>query len=80
MQARAVPGRALFEAAGYEVAAHGLSQWNGVAIVSRVGIENVLEFLDSLVLRKRTTTTQPERCDRSRSIPRAEIVEAGRIR
>ena len=30
-----------FEAAGYEVAAHGVSQWNGVAVVSRVGIENV---------------------------------------
>ena len=32
---------AAFEAAGYEVAAVGLSQWNGVAIVSRVGLENV---------------------------------------
>ena len=30
-----------FEAAGYEVAAHGLDQWNGVAILSRVGIEEV---------------------------------------
>lgn len=30
-----------FEAAGYEVAHHGLNQWNGVAIVSRVGIEDV---------------------------------------
>lgn len=26
---------------GYEVAAHGDAQWNGVAIVSRVGIEDV---------------------------------------
>lgn len=26
---------------GFEVAHHGLSQWNGVAIISRVGIENV---------------------------------------
>jgi exodeoxyribonuclease-3 len=26
---------------GYEVAHHGVSQWNGVAIVSRVGIEDV---------------------------------------
>lgn len=26
---------------GYEVAHHGFSQWNGVAIISRVGIENV---------------------------------------
>ena len=30
-----------FEAAGYEVAHVGLSQWNGVAIVSKVGIEDV---------------------------------------
>ena len=26
---------------GYEVAHHGLSQWNGVALVSRVGLEDV---------------------------------------
>ncbi len=32
---------ALFEAAGYEVAHVGLSQWNGVALISRVGIEDV---------------------------------------
>ncbi|GGI46474.1 exodeoxyribonuclease-3 [Agromyces flavus] len=30
-----------FEAAGYEVAIHGLSQWNGVAIASRVPISDV---------------------------------------
>ncbi|MFX0539652.1 exodeoxyribonuclease III [Ornithinimicrobium sp. Y1847] len=30
-----------FELAGYEVAHHGLSQWNGVAVVSRVGLEEV---------------------------------------
>lgn len=30
-----------FEAAGYEVVAHGLNQWNGVAIASRVGIDEV---------------------------------------
>lgn len=30
-----------FEAAGYEVAHVGYSQWNGVALVSRVGIEDV---------------------------------------
>jgi exodeoxyribonuclease-3 len=29
------------EAAGYEVAAHGLNQWNGVAVVSRVGLTDV---------------------------------------
>ncbi|MDN5851452.1 MAG: exodeoxyribonuclease III [Actinomycetia bacterium] len=30
-----------FNALGYEVAHHGLSQWNGVAICSRVGIDDV---------------------------------------
>ncbi|NLT54272.1 MAG: exodeoxyribonuclease III [Actinomycetales bacterium] len=30
-----------FEAAGYQVAHHGLSQWNGVALLSRVGIDDV---------------------------------------
>ena len=30
-----------FEALGYEVAHHGRSQWNGVAIVSRVGLTGV---------------------------------------
>jgi len=30
-----------FHAAGYEVAHHGLNQWNGVAIVSRVGLADV---------------------------------------
>ena len=29
------------QARGYEVAAHGLNQWNGVAIFSRVGLEDV---------------------------------------
>ena len=32
---------AAFEAAGYEVATHGLNQWNGVAIASRVGLSDV---------------------------------------
>ncbi|MDR7330339.1 exodeoxyribonuclease III [Corynebacterium guangdongense] len=32
---------AVFEAAGYEVAHVGFHQWNGVAIVSRVGLSNV---------------------------------------
>ncbi|KII00458.1 exodeoxyribonuclease III [Streptomonospora alba] len=31
----------LFTDLGYEVAHHGLSQWNGVAVLSRVGIEDV---------------------------------------
>lgn len=30
-----------FEAAGYELAVHGLNQWNGVAIASRVGLTDV---------------------------------------
>src|SRR6476661_7925226 len=29
------------EAMGYDVATYGLNQWNGVAIVSRVGLEDV---------------------------------------
>jgi exodeoxyribonuclease-3 len=31
-----------FRALGYEVAHHGLGRWNGVAIVSRIGLENVV--------------------------------------
>ncbi|MDT0304149.1 exodeoxyribonuclease III [Streptomonospora wellingtoniae] len=31
----------LFTDLGYEVAHHGLSQWNGVAVLSRVGLEDV---------------------------------------
>ncbi len=31
----------IFSELGYEVAHHGLSQWNGVAIASRVGLEDV---------------------------------------
>ncbi len=30
-----------FEQAGYQVARHGLNQWNGVAIISRAGLEDV---------------------------------------
>lgn len=37
-----------FEEAGYEVAFHGLDQWNGVAIVSRVGIEDVQIGFDGM--------------------------------
>lgn len=33
--------RAPFEALGYEVAHHGHNQWNGVAIASRVGLDDV---------------------------------------
>ena len=32
----------VFQAAGYELAHHGEGRWNGVAIASRVGIENVV--------------------------------------
>ena len=37
---------ATFEAAGYEVAHVGVSQWNGVAIASRVGLDNVRDHFD----------------------------------
>ncbi|WP_353807950.1 exodeoxyribonuclease III [Agromyces sp. SYSU T00194] len=30
-----------FEAAGYELAIHGLNQWNGVAIASRLGLDDI---------------------------------------
>src|ERR671927_1924452 len=33
-------------ARGYEVAAHGEAAWNGVAILSRVGLEDVVAGLD----------------------------------
>ncbi len=33
--------REAIEAAGYEIATHGLNQWNGVAIISRIGLEDV---------------------------------------
>lgn len=36
-----VPGL-VFEAAGYEVAHHGEGRWNGVAVVSRLGIDEVV--------------------------------------
>ena len=35
----------LFEYMGYDVAHFGLSQWNGVAIASRVGLEDVEDIL-----------------------------------
>lgn len=35
-----------FEEAGYEVAVAGLNQWNGVALISRVGLENVRTSFD----------------------------------
>src|SRR3954453_17587749 len=34
------------DARGYEVAAHGEAAWNGVAILSRVGLEDVVTGLD----------------------------------
>ena len=36
----------VFEAAGYEVAHVGHSQWNGVAIASRVGLDNVRDSFE----------------------------------
>lgn len=35
--------REAFEAAGYELAIHGLDQWNGVAIASRIGLDEVAD-------------------------------------
>lgn len=37
-----------FEAVGYEVIAHGLNQWNGVAFASRLPIEDVREGFDNM--------------------------------
>ncbi|MDN5790208.1 MAG: exodeoxyribonuclease III [Micrococcales bacterium] len=37
-----------FEALGYRVAHHGLNQWNGVAIVSRVGLDDVTVGFDGM--------------------------------
>ena len=37
-----------FKDLGYEVAHHGLSQWNGVAVASRVGIEDVQIGFDGM--------------------------------
>ena len=41
MQARAVPVRRRSRTPGYDVVLHGLNQWNGVAIASRLPIEDV---------------------------------------
>ncbi|GAB3399632.1 exodeoxyribonuclease III [Schumannella luteola] len=37
-----------FEAAGYEVVTHGLNQWNGVAIASRLGLEDVANTFEGM--------------------------------
>ena len=37
-----------FEAAGYACAMHGLNQWNGVGILSRVGLEGVRTEVEAL--------------------------------
>lgn len=37
-----------FEALGYEVAHHGVSQWNGVAVLSRVGLDDVTVGFDDM--------------------------------
>ncbi|KDP91250.1 MULTISPECIES: exodeoxyribonuclease III [Clavibacter] len=39
---------AAFEEAGYEVAVHGLSQWNGVAIASRLPLEDVVTTFEGM--------------------------------
>ena len=38
----------VFTTAGYQVAHHGLNQWNGVAIVSRVGLADVQVGFDDM--------------------------------
>jgi exodeoxyribonuclease III len=38
----------VFEAAGYEVVHHGLNQWNGVAIASRIGLDDVQVGFDGM--------------------------------
>jgi exodeoxyribonuclease-3 len=35
------------EALGYEIASHGIGRWNGVAVLSRVGLEDVARGLDA---------------------------------
>lgn len=47
MQAGAVPLRP-FEEAGYHVEVHGLNQWNGVAIASRLPITDVRTAFDGM--------------------------------
>ncbi len=37
-----------FEALGYQVAHHGLNQWNGVAVISRVGLDDVTIGFDGM--------------------------------
>ncbi|GAB2540217.1 exodeoxyribonuclease III [Brachybacterium huguangmaarense] len=39
---------ARFEEAGYEVAVHGLNQWNGVGLLSRVGLADVRTTMDAV--------------------------------
>ncbi len=46
-QADAAFPHAAFATLGYETAHHGDGRWNGVALVSRVGLENVAVGLDS---------------------------------
>lgn len=36
------------QAAGYEIAAAGVSQWNGVAVISRVGLDDVTVGFDGM--------------------------------
>ena len=54
----------IFSSRGYDVAYHGLNQWNGVAIASRVGLDNVEigfrgmpEFNDALEARALSADT-----------------------
>jgi len=48
-----------FEAAGYELAIHGLNQWNGVAIASRVGLDDVATSFPGFVALARSVALDP---------------------
>ncbi len=55
-----------FEAAGYQVEAHGLNQWNGVAFASRLPMEDVTRDFpasraSSRARRGRTSRSRPAR-------------------
>src|SRR5699024_8953273 len=49
----------MFEMAGYQVAHFGYSQWNGVAIVSRVGLEDVQRGFDWKMANDSSRDNQP---------------------
>ena len=74
----------LFERMGYEVAHFGLNQWNGVAIASRVGLDDVERaFVDQPVFGKAgkdPDTGSPRHGSDLRRRPRLEPVRPQRPR